>query len=102
MARFNSGDNTESVIGPSVRVEGDLISEGNLQVEGQVTGKVNTLRDLTVGQSARIQANIAAENATVAGTVEGDIKVADTLVILETGKVLGNVFCQKLGVREGA
>lgn len=102
MKRYNDGDYTESVIGPSVRVEGDLISEGNLQVLGQVTGKVNTLMNLTVGESARIQANIQAQNATIAGVVEGDIKVADTLSILETGKVLGNIFCQKLGVREGA
>lgn len=102
MANKYSGDYTESVIGQSVRVEGDLISEGNLQVEGQVTGKVNTLRNLTVGETARIQANIQAQNATIAGVVEGDIKVAETLMILETGKVLGNVFCTKLGVREGA
>lgn len=102
MANKYSGDNTESVIGSSVRVEGDLISEGNLQVEGQVTGKVNTLRNLTVGETARIQANIQAQNATIAGVVEGDIKVAETLMILETGKVLGNIFCQKLAVREGA
>lgn len=102
MKRYNEGDYTESVIGPSVRVEGDLISEGNLQVLGQVTGKVNTLMNLTVGESARIQANIQAQNATIAGVVEGDIKVTDTLSILETGKVLGNILCAKLGVREGA
>ncbi len=100
--KYNDGDLTESVIGPSVRVEGDLISEGNLQIEGTVSGKVNTSRDLFVGESARIQADISAENATVAGVVEGDIKVSSTLVMLETGKVLGNIFCERLGVREGA
>jgi|SRR3989344_3079725 len=100
--RYENNDTTESVIGPSVRVEGDLISEGNLQVEGTVSGKVNTSRDLFVGESARIQADISAQNATVAGVIEGDIKVAGTLVLLETGKVLGNIFCEKLGVREGA
>ena len=102
MSKRNEGDNTESVIGPSVRVEGDLISEGSLTVEGTVSGKVNTTRDLTVGESARIQADISAQNATIAGVVEGNIKVAQTLVLQDTGKVLGNIFCQTLGVREGA
>ncbi|OGE85521.1 MAG: hypothetical protein A3J48_00180 [Candidatus Doudnabacteria bacterium RIFCSPHIGHO2_02_FULL_46_11] len=100
--KYGDGDTTESVIGPSVRVEGDLTSEGNLQIEGQVAGKVNTSRDLFVGDSAKIQASISAQNATIAGVVEGDIKVANTLVLLETGKVLGNIFCRSLGVREGA
>lgn len=103
MAKKNEhNDNTESVIGPSVKVEGDLISEGNLKVEGTVSGKVGTSRDLFVGQSAKIQADISSQNATIAGVVEGDIKVTDTLVLLETAKVLGNIYCQKFGVREGA
>ena len=104
MSRRNdySEDYPESVVGQSVRIEGDLISEGDLQVEGTVTGRVNTTRNLTVGETARIQADIQAQNATVAGVVEGNIKVEDTLVIEETGKVLGNIYCRKLGVREGA
>src|SRR3989338_9241556 len=95
-------DYPESVIGQSVRVEGDLISEGDLHIEGQVSGKVNTSRDLVVGDAARIQADVVAQNATVSGAIEGNIKVEDTLVILETGRVLGNIYCAKLGVREGA
>ena len=98
----NNGEYAESVIGQSVKIEGDLISEGDLQIEGQVSGKVKTARNLFVGKSARIQADISAENATIAGTVDGDIKVASSLVILETGKVLGNAYCQTLGVKEGA
>jgi cytoskeletal protein CcmA (bactofilin family) len=103
MARKENHDHyPESVIGPSVRVEGDLISEGNLQVEGTVNGKVNTLKDLFVGETARIQADINAENATIAGVVEGNIEVEHTLVIKDTGKVLGNIVCAELGVHEGA
>ena len=100
--KYEKGDYIESVIGASVRIEGDLISDGDLQIEGQVNGKVNTSRNLRVGESARIQADVLAENALIAGTVEGNIKVTDTLIILETGRVLGNVFCQKFGMREGA
>ena len=102
MSKKYDGEYPESVIGQSVKVEGDLLSDGDLQIEGTVTGRVNTSRNLFVGESARIQADITAQNATISGVVEGDIKVADTLMILETGRVLGNIFCQKLGVREGA
>ena len=102
MAKHNGGEYPESVVGQSVKIEGDLLSEGDLQIQGQVSGKVNTTRNLFVGETARIQADVNAQNATVAGVVEGDIKVDNTLIILETGKVLGNVFCRRFGVREGA
>lgn len=103
MARKDESSNyPESVVGPSVKIEGDLVSRGNLQIEGHVSGKVQTSSNLFAGENARLQASIEAQNATIAGIVEGDIKVSETLVILETGKVLGNIHCRSLGIREGA
>ena len=45
-------DNIDTVVGPSVNVEGDFSSEGNIIVKGTVTGSVHTSRVLSVEPGA--------------------------------------------------
>jgi cytoskeletal protein CcmA (bactofilin family) len=40
--RNSSPDEVETVVGPSVHVEGDFASEGNIIVKGMVSGNVKT------------------------------------------------------------
>jgi len=69
-------ENNETIVGSSVKLEGDLVSTGNISVYGDVTGQINTERDVTIGDSATIKANIAGDNVTVGGRVEGNVKAA--------------------------
>jgi len=100
MARIDS--NPETIVSSSMRIEGELKSKGNIRIDGTITGKVHTSQDLVVGSSAQIEADIVANNAQIAGTIRGNINVRGVLVILETGKILGNINCGSLGIREGA
>ena len=98
----NIQDTQESIVGPSVKIDGDLKSQGNLRIDGTVTGKVKTSQNLYVGESAHISADIEAENAVVAGAVQGNIKVSGSLTIARTGRLLGDIHCGTLQVEEGA
>jgi len=77
-------DEVETVVGPSVNVEGDFASEGNIIVKGSVAGSVHTSKFLSVEVGAKILANVRAGSAKVAGM--GDIE-AKTLII-EAGALL--------------
>lgn len=92
----------ETIVGHSVRIEGDLVSEGDIKVDGQVTGKVKTSQNLFIGPTAKIEADVEAGNATVAGTISGNMKIREVLAILQTGNVTGDIDCGKLAVEEGA
>jgi cytoskeletal protein CcmA (bactofilin family) len=95
-------DNPETIVSSSMRIEGELKSNGDISIDGTITGKVHTTKNLMVGPSAQIDADIMAANATVAGVIHGNITVKGTLQIMETGKIIGNIQCASLGVREGA
>lgn len=99
---YNDGSAPETVVGASVKIEGDLVSEGDIRVEGSVSGKIKTTKNLFVGQAANIEADIDAGNAVIAGQVKGEIKIKDNLLIQETGKVSGNISCARLSISEGA
>ena len=97
-----SDDSIETVVGPSVTVEGDFASEGDILVKGTVSGSVKTSRMLTVEEGAKIFANIKAGTAIVAGSIKGNVKIADSLELKSTAQVGGDIDCKVLIVEGGA
>lgn len=95
-------DEVETVVGPSVNVEGDFASEGNIVVKGTVSGSVFTSKHLMVEMGAKIIANVRAGSATVAGEVKGNMKIKESLELISTSKVLGDIDVKNLKVEPGA
>jgi cytoskeletal protein CcmA (bactofilin family) len=92
----------ETVVGPSVKIQGDLNSEGNIRIEGNVTGKVRTTQSVHVGEGAKLTADMQAGNAIVAGEIQGNIKVSSNLVLMSTARIMGDITCAVLRVEDGA
>lgn len=97
-----SEDTVETVVGPSVNVEGDFSSEGNIIVKGSVAGSVHTSRHLIVEPGAKIMANVRAGSAQIAGEVKGNMKIKESLELHATAKVLGDIEVKTLMVEPGA
>ena len=92
----------ETVVGPSVKIQGDLNSEGNIKIEGQVAGKVKTSQSVFVIPGAKIAADVVAGNAMVGGDIQGNLKISGHLVLQSTAKILGDISCTVLRVEDGA
>ncbi len=92
----------ETVVGQSVKIQGDLNSEGNIRIEGQVNGKVKTSQSVYAGESAKITADIVAGDCTIAGEIQGNIKVAGILIFEGTARVTGDISCAVFRVADGA
>jgi len=95
-------DEVETVVGPSVHVEGDFSSEGNIIVKGTVSGNVKTSRVLNVEEGAKIFANVRANDAVISGEVKGDVKVGEKLELTSTARIAGDIDCKVLVVEAGA
>ena len=91
----------ETIVGASVKIEGDLIGAGDILIDGTVSGKIKTNKNLNIGPTAKVDADVEATNASIAGMVKGDIKIKGALIIQETGKVEGNITCSRLAIAEG-
>jgi cytoskeletal protein CcmA (bactofilin family) len=101
---FKNDNHTEAdtIIGPSVQVEGELSSQGNIHIEGAVNGSIETTANLTVGEGARITANVKALNAHIAGQLKGNLVVQEKLELATTSKIEGDVVAKILVITEGA
>lgn len=92
----------ETVVGPSVKIQGDLNSEGNIKIEGQVAGKVKTSQNVFVSPGAKIAADVLAGNAVIGGEISGNLKISGHLVLQGTAHVAGDIACTVLRVEDGA
>ena len=96
------GDNVETVIGPSVQVEGNFVANGDIIIEGTVAGSIRTEKNLRIGQGAKIYADISAASALIAGEVQGNIKIKESLELTSTAKIFGDIKTNILNVNTGA
>jgi len=92
----------ETIIGPSVKVEGDFKADGNVIIEGQVIGSFGTKKNLRVGNDAKIKASIEAENAWIGGAIKGNLKINGHLELSANAKIKGDVEAQILTIETGA
>ena len=102
MFKKEGGDNVETVIGPSVQVEGNFIANGDVVVEGVVSGSIKTEKNLRIGEKAKVFAQISAANALIAGEVQGNVKIKENLELTSTAKVFGDVKTKILTIASGA
>ena len=85
-------DKIETVIGPNTNFKGTLVCDGSVRIDGVCEeGSIKTLGNIVVGPTAKVGADLIAENVSVSGAVTGKITASGRLEILSTGKVWGDV-----------
>jgi cytoskeletal protein CcmA (bactofilin family) len=99
-ARKANGAPTRSVIDAWLTITGNLQSEGEVQVDGQVEGDIRCAH-LVVGKDATITGNIVAEEVVVRGKVIGTIR-ANRVILQDSARVESEIFHKKLAIEEGA
>lgn len=99
---FGKGSNkmVPSVIGEDLTVTGNVISKGEVQVDGEVQGDVHC-SSLVVGEKATITGGILAEDVIVRGRVLGSVR-AQRVTLQSTSHVEGDIHHQSLAIEQGA
>src|SRR5690606_29058444 len=97
------GQREIAVIGPSIRIDGDLRGEEDLLIEGEVKGTV-TLKEnrLMIGSQGRVKANVFAHSIEVEGMMEGDLYGTERVNVHKSAQVKGNIISPRVSVEDGA
>lgn len=89
-----------SFIGPEVLVSGDIATDAQLHVDGRIDGNVRC-HQFVQGEAGIVAGNIHADEARIAGTVEGQINVR-TLFVEASARVMGDIAYETISIDAGA
>ncbi len=92
-----------SVIGPTLVFKGELSADEDLVIEGTIEGTIaHHKKNLTIGKTGRVTADIHASSVLVDGELNGDIH-SDGLVSLAKGAMMiGDIYCTRIAMEDGA
>lgn len=97
--------NTEGltcIIAKGTVIEGKITSTENMRIDGKVKGQVLCDKRLVMDAEGIIEGDVQAGESTIKGRVIGTVSVINTLHLLESSFIKGDIKAKKLHVEEGA
>ena len=85
-----------SIISANLRINGNLHTVGDVQIDGTVEGDVSS-RVLNIGEKAVINGAIAADTVRIAGAANGEV-TARIVQLSSTARVIGDINHQSLSI----
>jgi cytoskeletal protein CcmA (bactofilin family) len=104
MAKFNESENTPTInlISTGTDITGDIKSNGDIRIDGSLTGNLNTKGKVVIGPTGKVKGEVICKNSEVAGIIEGKIIVGQLLNLKASSKILGDIVTVKLSIEPGA
>jgi len=95
-----SGTASLSLIGDDLTITGNIVSEGEIQVDGNVQGDIQCA-SLVVGQDAQIRGSVVADDVVVRGRIVGSIR-GQRLSLQNSCHVEADISHKSLVIEQGA
>jgi cytoskeletal protein CcmA (bactofilin family) len=93
---------TRNVLSSDVEIKGTVKFANDLVVDGKIEGEISSDGNLTVGENARIKAEIKTNTVVVYGKVHGNISVTDRVELKSSAEVVGDIKAKTLSIEAGA
>ena len=91
-----------SILGPELKIDGDIDVRGDLLIYGQVTGNVTSQGTINSAKNSLVEGNISAENASIHGIVKGDLNINNKVLLGRGSHLEGNLQATIITIEEGA
>ena len=103
MAKIYNENETNgiNIIGIGTKITGDVNSNGDIRVDGSLTGKLITKGKVVIGETGRVKGEINCKNSDVEGSIEGKITVSQLLSLKTKARIQGDIIATKLAIEPG-
>lgn len=103
MAKSNESDGVlRNHLAAGTQVKGDIITQGDIRIDGKVEGSLTSKGKLVVGNTGEIEGEVNCVTGNISGTIRGVVHVSEMLKVQSTGKLSGEITYGKLTVEAGA
>ena len=91
-----------NIIGKNSSFVGDIKSDGDYRIDGNVKGTIKTSGRVVIGKEGLVDGTIDCSNADIEGKFSGNLNVDELLSLKATATINGEVVLGKLSVEPGA
>jgi len=89
-----------SIVSADLTVTGDLVSAGEIQIDGRVEGDIRCA-SLIIGIAGAVTGEVSAQTVRMHGTVSGQV-IAKSVFLASTARMVGDVTHESLAIEPGA
>lgn len=93
---------SRNVISQGTKIIGDVISEGDFRIDGELEGTLKTDGRVIIGQDGFIKGKIECTNADVEGRFSGEFVVNNILTAKSTARITGDIIVGQISTEPGA
>lgn len=93
---------SRNVLSSDVEIKGTIKFTNDLVIDGRIEGEIHSDGNLTVGENARLKAEIKTATVVVHGKVHGNITAAERVELRATAEVVGDIKSKTLSIEAGA
>lgn len=90
------------MLSSDVEIKGVVKFTNDLVVDGKIDGEIHSDGNLTIGENARIKAEVKTGTLVVYGKIHGNISVTDRVELKSSAEVVGDIKAKTLAVEAGA
>ena len=99
---MKSTDKDIQMLGPRSVVEGNLVFEGTLFLNGHVKGAIESRAGtIVVGEDALIHADIIVRKATIKGEIKGSVRASEHIELYPPARVYGDISSPVIQIDAG-
>jgi len=91
-----------NMIGAGTIITGNIVSNGDIRIDGTLKGSVNTEGKVVLGREGMIEGDVICKDADVSGIIKAKITVSQLLSLKTTAKLNGDIITNKLSIEPGA
>jgi cytoskeletal protein CcmA (bactofilin family) len=91
-----------ATLGKSTRLRGEIYSEEELYLDGDMEGTIEVRNRLTIGPNGKVKAAIRARDVVVRGSVQGNVEATDRIAIMNGATIVGDVKTAGIVIEDGA
>lgn len=91
-----------TVIGAGITVEGEIVTDEDIAIQGVVRGKIDAKDAVSIEQGATVEADVSGSEVSVGGHLTGNVRASDRVVIATGARVIGDVKSARFTIQDGA
>jgi len=98
-----NGTRGQDSIGKAVKITGQIYSQEDLYVDGDVEGSIELQEHrLTIGPNGKVSSHVKAREVVILGNVQGKVEASDKLEVRKDARVVGDIKTARIVIEDGA